>query len=178
MASDHSCPHCDGEFRIVESAPEPEYLCPHCGGRVVLGAPAPAAAAPAGGIVLKRACPACGVRYPTDVQHCPECGAGYREAKLVKEEIREGRHRGSFDLERRGVNMGVLGGLLMIGIAAAWFFAGLAAGIIFFYPPILALIGVFALFRGLFTGNLAGARPRRVRTRSARTPRGRRGRTR
>lgn len=172
MATEHSCPHCGGAFRIAEDSPEPEYLCPHCGGRVIVGAPAPAPAAPATGAVLKRACPACGVRYASDRRRCPGCGAGYRESKIVRDEIREGRHRNGFEMERAGVNLGVLGGLLMIGLAAAWFFVGLAAGWIFFYPPILAAIGLFALLKGLFTGNLAGGRARRVRTRSARRPRG------
>ena len=49
-------------------------------------------------------------------------------------------------------NAGVAGGLLMILIAAVWFFAGLAAGIIFFYPPILFIIGVVAFIKGLAGG--------------------------
>jgi hypothetical protein len=47
-----------------------------------------------------------------------------------------------------GVNAGIVGGLVMILIAAVWFIAGLAAGIIFFYPPILAVIGVIAIIKG------------------------------
>jgi hypothetical protein len=44
----------------------------------------------------------------------------------------------------------------MMIIAVVWFVAGFAAGIIFYYPPILFLIGLFALVKGIFTGNLAG----------------------
>jgi hypothetical protein len=47
-----------------------------------------------------------------------------------------------------GVNAGVVGGLVMILIAVVWFVAGLAVGIIFFYPPILAVIGVIAIIKG------------------------------
>jgi len=53
----------------------------------------------------------------------------------------------------------VLGGVIVI--AVVWFFGGLAAGIIFFYPPILFVIGIAALIHGLATGNFAGNRRRR-----------------
>jgi hypothetical protein len=49
-----------------------------------------------------------------------------------------------------------LGGLAMMGIAVLWFFVGLACGVIFYYPPILFVIGLVGFFRGLFTGNIAG----------------------
>ena len=45
---------------------------------------------------------------------------------------------------------GVLGGVLMIVIAVAWFVLGLAGGRIYFYPPILLVIGVVAVCKGLF----------------------------
>lgn len=61
-----------------------------------------------------------------------------------------------FAPEKRGVEKGVIGGIVMIGIAVVWFFVGLEAGYIFFYPPILFLIGVYALLKGLFTGNFSG----------------------
>lgn len=54
--------------------------------------------------------------------------------------------------ERRGITIsgGVIVGLLMMGGAALWFFVGLAAGRIFFYPPILFIIGLINLIRSLF----------------------------
>ena len=51
-----------------------------------------------------------------------------------------------------GVNAGVGGGLAMMGIAVVWFFVALAAGWIFFYPPILFVIGVIAVVKGLANG--------------------------
>jgi hypothetical protein len=48
------------------------------------------------------------------------------------------------------VNAGVIGGVLMILIAVVWFVVGFAAGRIFFYPPILVLIGFGAIIKGLF----------------------------
>lgn len=84
------------------------------------------------------------------------------------------RDKGSdaFAPERKGIDMGMLGGLLMMGIAAAWFFIGLAGGIVFYYPPILFVIGIFALLKGLFTGNIAGKSraPRRRRRKTASAP--------
>ncbi len=48
------------------------------------------------------------------------------------------------------INSGVIGGILMIVIAVVWFVVGLMGGVIFFYPPILAVIGIIAMFKGLF----------------------------
>jgi hypothetical protein len=47
-------------------------------------------------------------------------------------------------------NGGVFGGILMILIAVVWFVAGLAGGRIFFYPPILLIIGIVSVIKGLF----------------------------
>jgi hypothetical protein len=35
-------------------------------------------------------------------------------------------------------------------LAVGWFFGGLMFGIIFFYPPVLFIIGIVAVVRGLF----------------------------
>ena len=59
-------------------------------------------------------------------------------------------------LEKKGIRKGVLGGLAMMAIAVIWFIVGYGAGYIFFYPPILFLIGVYAFFKGIITGNLNG----------------------
>jgi hypothetical protein len=50
------------------------------------------------------------------------------------------------------VNSGVIGGVLMIVIAVAWFGLGLMANRIFFYPPILAVIGLMSVFKGMTGG--------------------------
>ncbi len=63
---------------------------------------------------------------------------------------------GFFAPERAGLDKGVLGGIVMMVIAVVWFGLGWAAGYIFFYPPILFVIGLFGVLKGLFTGNLAG----------------------
>ncbi len=50
----------------------------------------------------------------------------------------------------------------MIVIAVVWFFGGLAVGYVFFCPPILFLIGLFAVVKGLVTGNFAGGTKKRT----------------
>ncbi|MBI9063574.1 MAG: hypothetical protein JEZ14_16445 [Marinilabiliaceae bacterium] len=51
---------------------------------------------------------------------------------------------------------GVLGGGVMMVIAIVWFFGGLSAGYIFYYPPISFVIGVVALAKSLVQGNYFG----------------------
>jgi ribosomal protein S27AE len=58
--------------------------------------------------------------------------------------INSGTFDGMFSIDG-----GVIGGLLMMLIAAVWFFWGLSAGIIFFYPPVLFIIGLVAVIRSL-----------------------------
>ncbi len=66
------------------------------------------------------------------------------------------RGGGVFGPESYGMSKGVIGGLIMMLIAIVWFVGGLACDIIFFYPPILFIIGLVAFVKGLFEGNLAG----------------------
>jgi uncharacterized paraquat-inducible protein A len=48
----------------------------------------------------------------------------------------------------------ICGIVMMLG-AAAWFIGGLAIGIIFFYPPILFILGLISFFTGLIDGDNA-----------------------
>ena len=54
--------------------------------------------------------------------------------------------------EGRVLNGGVGGGILAMGVAFVWFVIGLLNDVFFFYPPILFVIGLIALFRGLASG--------------------------
>jgi phage FluMu protein Com len=50
-----------------------------------------------------------------------------------------------------GVKWGtVIFGVGLMIVSAVWFVGGLAAGVIFFYPPILLIIGLVTLIKGLF----------------------------
>lgn len=65
--------------------------------------------------------------------------------------------------KKEGLAAGVVGGLAMMLIAVVWFVAGLYADYIFYYPPILFLIGLVGFIQGLVTGNVAGKKKRRRR---------------
>ncbi|HQQ98670.1 MAG TPA: hypothetical protein PLX35_15470, partial [Cyclobacteriaceae bacterium] len=58
--------------------------------------------------------------------------------------------------EKKAMKLGALGGIIMIVVAVVWFFVGLYNDIIFFYPPILLLIGIYTLVKGLAKGNMTG----------------------
>lgn len=46
------------------------------------------------------------------------------------------------------MNGATMGGLVMMGISVVWFFGGLAAGIIFFYPPVMFILGLGSFIKG------------------------------
>lgn len=50
-------------------------------------------------------------------------------------------------------NGGILGGVLMIIVAIVWFVGGLFAGYIFYYPPILLIVGMVAIGKGIFSND-------------------------
>ena len=124
-------------------------------------------------------CPRCGLGQP-EAAECAGCGVFVakflestrraEEARFIQESVAERRahyqmadeqtedddDEGFFAPEQKGIENGMAGGIAMMVIAAVWFGAGWMAGIIFFYPPILFLIGVFALLKGLVTGNVSG----------------------
>jgi hypothetical protein len=71
-----------------------------------------------------------------------------REKKLVRKRLPE--QKGYFSFEKRLLDKGALAGVLMMVIAVAWFVCGLIfLDRIFFYPPILFVIGVIAFIKGL-----------------------------
>jgi hypothetical protein len=122
-------------------------------------------------------CPKCGVQQP-EAAECVGCGVFVakfvesarraQEARLIQASVAE-RHAayqmtdeqdgdddddGFFAPEKKGIENGMAGGIAMMTIAVVWFGAGWLAGVIFFYPPILFLIGAFALVKGMVTGNV------------------------
>jgi len=136
------CPHCSEQFHSEGTGGTAK--CPKC--QRSFSAPSLKLGA------LKRTCPSCGERYSGPIARCPACGVDYRDAKEEKFQDTQG----PLAPERAGIRKGVLGGIAMIVIAVIWFVLGHMAGRIFIYPPILAVIGIFAVVRGLSEGNLAG----------------------
>jgi hypothetical protein len=60
-------------------------------------------------------------------------------------------------IEGRVFNSGMAGGAAAMAIAVIWFVVGLAADRIFFYPPILFIIGLVAFFKGMMEGPTSSA---------------------
>ena len=80
-------------------------------------------------------------------------------ARLDAREARsKSRKRDPFGPEKYGMSKGVVGGVIMMGIAVVWFIVGWIAGWIFFYPPILFVLGLLTFFKGMATGNISGPR--------------------
>lgn len=71
-----------------------------------------------------------------------------RLVQLERAATAEEAQSGAFATEKKGINAGVLGGFGMCAVALVWFFVGLSAGYIFYYPPVLFIIGVVAIVRG------------------------------
>lgn len=87
----------------------------------------------------------------------PEAKSARRRPVEDEEPPPRRRSKPSRDIRRRApasrsgfgsINAGVIGGILMMVIAVIWFVVGLAGGIIFFYPPILFVIGIIAVVKG------------------------------
>ncbi len=105
----------------------------------------------------------CGVTNakPNFVDSCHQFILDPNRDKKVDQELKRLENLKSedddfFAVEKKGIKKGALGGIIMIVIAIVWFGVGYAAGYIFYYPPILLLIGVYSLIKGIFTGNMAG----------------------
>lgn len=47
------------------------------------------------------------------------------------------------------IHAGSLGGIAMMVVAVVWFVLGLKGGYIFYYPPVLFVLGLIAFFKGL-----------------------------
>ncbi|MDN5203791.1 hypothetical protein QQ008_20540 [Fulvivirgaceae bacterium BMA10] len=98
---------------------------------------------------------------PTFTDNCPnyqiDSSEAQRLASVEQEAIAaEKESNDFFSPEKKGIKMGVVGGVIMMIIALVWFFLGWQAGYIYFYPPVLFVIGIYAFFRGIVKGNVSG----------------------
>jgi hypothetical protein len=82
--------------------------------------------------------------------------SGSRPAVPPGAEVEKGKYNHGFGWEHRGWDKGMLGGLMLMALGAAWFLGGWALGIHFHYPIVLFIVGLIGFFRGLITGNFAG----------------------
>jgi hypothetical protein len=85
--------------------------------------------------------------------------ANAMRAKIARRE--RARDNDGFAMERKAIGMGVIGGILLMVVAAVWFFLGLAAGRVFIYPPILFCMGIYAIITGIYDGVTGKGKARR-----------------
>lgn len=81
--------------------------------------------------------------YNTDTPENRKKLAQQRKAQ----EAKEARASGGQSLEGKVFHSGFWGGLLAMTVAVLWFAVGLMEDVIFFYPPILFVIGLGAVFK-------------------------------
>ena len=62
------------------------------------------------------------------------------------------KHSGWFGTENWILSGGVIGGLIAMLVALVWFVLGLMADRIFFYPPILFVVGLVGMIKGMMSG--------------------------
>jgi hypothetical protein len=84
------------------------------------------------------------------------------KARQIARQQHEQKENIYFAPEQKAMKKGVLGGLILILIAVVWFFGGLAIDRIFYYPPVLLIIGIVAIIKGALEGNLAREKYRRT----------------
>lgn len=98
---------------------------------------------------------------PTFEEQCADFNADQKQIDYYKQREQmvkddENGGGGMFNPEKKGLQKGVMGGLAMMAIAVVWFVAGWMSGYIFYYPPILFIIGLVGLIRGAIQGNITG----------------------
>ena len=106
----------------------------------------------------------CGISgaKPNFTNICPDFKADEKEVAYYRQREQQLVQSGSesnggfFATEEKAISNGVLGGVAMMIIAVIWFVVGYSFGRIFFYPPVLFLIGVYAVIKGVSTNNYTG----------------------
>jgi hypothetical protein len=157
------CPACGNGLKVPAPAPVPEPVGVFDSGSdefealLASAAAGPSVAPPAANRPVPPPVPAPLPMVPPPLQQQPTAWATpptltYAQAQArqkTKPQPRVVFERGWFG----SVNSGAIGGILMMIIAAAWFFVGLSFNRIFFYPPILFVIGAIAVIKGVLGGN-------------------------
>lgn len=86
---------------------------------------------------------------------CPRCGGGSTPPAPFDLAGRlAGNRQGSKPPRRPWLlrfGAGTVAGLFMMAAAVVWFVAGLALGSLFFYPPVLFVLGLGAIAKDVFT---------------------------
>lgn len=72
-----------------------------------------------------------------------------RPRKKMKKGEKKDQKPDNFGMEKKIFRSGVIGGCVAMLVAVVWFVVGLINDFIFFYPPILFIIGLVAAIKGL-----------------------------
>jgi hypothetical protein len=76
-----------------------------------------------------------------------------RNRELEEERLEDQQSSNTIGLSMFGIKNQILAGALAIIGSVVWFIAGASADIIFFYPPILFILGLVTLIQGVVTSN-------------------------
>jgi hypothetical protein len=137
------CTQCSKRFMTRPGDRSGLAACPHCNTSNACGAVAP--------------------KPKVKAVEPPPAAASKASPAYQAMQVRKTREhqRGGHSLERQALGMGAIGGVLLCVVAVVWFFIGLKAGIIFFYPPILFCIGIYGIITGLYDSATGKGRKRR-----------------
>ncbi|MCE5279302.1 MAG: hypothetical protein ABFD92_11090 [Planctomycetaceae bacterium] len=137
------CPECRTRVLVPAAAAKAAQSNPYAMPRVGAAAPPPAAApAPRRPAVIP-------VQQVSPAQPQSDLDRLRMQQEARAQREKEDRAAIRWGSGQRGIDKGVWGGLAMMVGAVVWFVVGWMAGYIFFYPPILFVIGIVALVRGL-----------------------------
>ena len=164
------CPSCGTTLQVAAQHAGKTVACP-CGSRCKAPA-APVAAAPVAHQAARPATPptaaaptqddewlndlsdasayAASATHPYAPPNAGQPSAAEHERQLLAALAAE--HQGGGQTHQgdgEGSSGSIIMGILMMVGALVWFFGGLAAGIIFFYRPILLIIGLVTMCKGL-----------------------------
>ena len=159
----YTCQSCKSELESPDSMAGKFDVCPECNHRSVV--PERPAAATAARESNPYALPRAGAAAPAPraavipvqqvqpVQQQSEFDKLRMQQEARAQREKEDRAAIRWGSGQRGIDKGVWGGLAMMVGAIVWFVLGWMAGYIFFYPPVLFVIGIVALVRGLANKN-------------------------
>jgi hypothetical protein len=74
-----------------------------------------------------------------------------RSKPKKRKKIRKSSSGGAFGAEKGMLGAGVLGGMGLMAAAVVWFVVGLMFGYIFYYPPVMFVIGLIAMIKGFIS---------------------------
>jgi len=140
-----ACPQCGRQLMVPVTAAGKQGRCPSCNTVFSLLAPVAAEAVPVQPVEAEPNYHLQPLAAEANPYAAPVSapGSGYYDRQPPK--------------EKSGWWGSMFGGVAMMVIAVVWFFGALLlADRIFFYPPILFIIGLITFCRGIFSGNVAG----------------------